>query len=84
MVQKYIFEPNTELCRKQLIKYKGTVLDIAEIKKNQQITILPKINQLRGEFGLLKQTINSLCEAIHEEQPRWWSEDKKYVKQQEP
>jgi hypothetical protein len=70
MTLKYICERNTELFRRQLVKYDEIGNDVTDIKRNQIITILPKINHLLGEFGLLKQTVTSLCEAIFEEQPR--------------
>jgi hypothetical protein len=74
MILKYICQRNTEMYRRQLIKYEEVMLNVTDMKKNQQMTILRVINQLLGEFGLLKHSVNSLCEAMHEEQPSWWGD----------
>jgi ACT domain-containing protein len=72
MLLKYTCERNVELHRRQMAKYEEVLSEVSDIKKNQTMKILPHINSMLGQFGLLKQTVESSCEAIHEQQPREW------------
>jgi hypothetical protein len=50
-----------------MVKYQEICLQAQEVKSSQVLTIIPKINELIGFFGVMKQSVVNNCEAMKPE-----------------